>query len=61
MGYDELLYITLMRLLAFLALTGLIIGGVAAFGHHIAYWLASLIAFGVVFLGTLVWDGDWIA
>lgn len=37
----------------------LIIGGVAAFGHHIAYWAAGLIAVVFVFGGWLIISGDW--
>lgn len=38
----------------------LLIGGVAAFGHHIAYWLAFLISAVFVYGGFLIFDGDWI-
>lgn len=38
----------------------LIIGGVAAAGHHIAYWLAYVIAGVLVYGGFVLFDGDWI-
>lgn len=37
-----------------------IIGGVALFGHHIAYWAAFLIAALFVWGGWIVLDGDWV-
>lgn len=42
------------------ALTLLIKGGVAAFGHSIAWWAAGVIAVVLVFGGWLVLSGDWI-
>lgn len=41
------------------ALGSLGIGGVAASGHHIAYWLAYLIAAVLVFGGCAIADCDW--
>jgi hypothetical protein len=36
------------------------ITGVALSGHHIAYWLAYVIAAVLVYGGFLVLDGEWI-
>ena len=38
----------------------LLIGGVAMAGHHIAYWLAYLLAAVFTFGGFVLFDSDWV-
>lgn len=49
----------LLKLLISAVLAVLIKGGVALFQHSIAWWLAAVIALGVVFLGELLLPDGW--
>lgn len=51
----------LIKIVATFILGLVIIGSVAAFGHHIVYAVAFLIAAVVVFGGWLILDEDWIS
>jgi hypothetical protein len=59
-GLDGLLAYMLAQAVGVILLTLAIIGGVALFHHHIAYWAAAIIAFAVVYGGIFIFEGDWI-
>lgn len=59
-GIDGLIARLLAQMVGAIWLTVAIIGGVALFHHHIAYWDAAIIAFAVVYGGIFIFEGDWI-